>query len=434
MPSEIYQDLSFYDERLRMFQEFEYDEKKLTEAVEAEDPPLYYYNVPKFAQDKYLNLCNIEMLLDKDSNRILEQYNLDYLKAVKTTTGNGSVFTAVSLCLYGCENYSSMLRYLTALWFLKTKNLRALYPKFTENTSNFDVLKSCVILNHRSYPLTLLAIVNAFHISIGSVYPPHNGLFDPQFLLLNSTMVPMFYDKNSEAITKIHVLWAGSHKRISQDGKRLWVPDRFYPVFDISLQTKEMPPLPVPITSSSTQNNGVQNGSDTPPQDVEPVQVTNKTKKTSPLRPTTKGLRGVNTIYEFLKKYHPEDVCEKPPRNIPRGTEFVLRVKTKNLMAYTHEDFKDGISWDQDRKVMGRYYYLKEGFRQMVLHEKKFHYVLKNKGLKEVYPYPGKKEYLEVICLVNFHATANWTRKITLIKDRQLFGTLCLFQYDDRQS
>ena len=200
------------------------DEYKHMDRVQL--PPL-----PKNPLDLHKFLHNQDPL----ANGTLKKFHMDIFTAVATSRQD-SLFSAVSTCLFGTEACNYHLRYLTALWFGQNANFLDHYPDFS-SVSALDVAESLVYVDFAVNPGTVFAVVNAFHLSLTSIYPPHNGLFDPHFGLLNNVFRPVNAHNSSAVVREVCLMWVGENVRV-EGKKTLWEPKGFVCCFPCGLPYK----------------------------------------------------------------------------------------------------------------------------------------------------------------------------------------------------
>jgi len=215
---------SIYDARLKHFRDCDEDEVLLLDELSNENADRNL-EIPKLPVGP-LNLDEYYVTRDEASNQTLAKFNMDYLTAVVTDQSGSSLFNAVSIGLYGTRKHASMLQYQVAVWFGKAYGFHDFFPKLNKSLSRFQVARSLIRSGFAANALTLPCICNALNISITSIYPPHNGLFDPEHRQLNRTFHPIFHDPANEVTKQVYLLWEGDYGFVV--GKRcLWTPDRF---------------------------------------------------------------------------------------------------------------------------------------------------------------------------------------------------------------
>ena len=187
-------------------------------------PPL-----PKYPLDLHKFPHNQDPL----ANQTLKKFHMDIVTAVATSRQD-SFFKAISTCLFGTEACNYHLRYLTALWFGQNTNILNLYPDFS-SISVLDVAESLVYVDFKINPGTVFAVVNAFSLSLTSIYPPHNGLFDPHFSLLNRVFEPV--TNSNSVLREVCLLWVGENVKV-ENKKTLWEPKGFVCCFPCGLPYK----------------------------------------------------------------------------------------------------------------------------------------------------------------------------------------------------
>ena len=162
---------------------------------------------------------------DPQANKILKKFHMDIFIAIRTSTQD-SFFKAISLAFYSTDKYNYHIRYFTAIWFGQNSNFLTLYPEFSKNITVLDIAESIVFLDFKINPGTIFAVVNAFNLALTSIYPPHNGLFDPHFNLLNNVFHPINIHNSNAIITEVCMLWVGEYITVC-DNKKIWEPNGF---------------------------------------------------------------------------------------------------------------------------------------------------------------------------------------------------------------
>jgi len=165
------------------------------------------------------------------SEVIMYQQNMSTHGVPKSTTGDGNCFFhAISLALYGTEQYSTEMR-------LRTCVQMCLHPQVFKNRSDAnDILilspsfeesaVDCSRPTAYSSIWIMLAATDALGISITSIYPPLNGHQDLPFKVLNTVFNASTIRQPS---TNINIMW--THTEITSNPCGTWTPNHFVPIF-----------------------------------------------------------------------------------------------------------------------------------------------------------------------------------------------------------
>ena len=190
------------------------------------------------------------------SQVIMHQQNMSTHGVPKSTTGDGNCFFhAISLALYGTEQYSTEMR-------LRTCVQMCLHPQVYKDRADAndifilsppfeDSAMDCSRPTAYSSIWTMLAATDALGISITSIYPPLNGHQDLPFKVLNTVF-------NSSTVwqpsTNINIMW--THTEITSDSCGTWTPNHFVPVFkDNSVNISFVPQShSSPLSKTSNQD------------------------------------------------------------------------------------------------------------------------------------------------------------------------------------
>ena len=190
---------------------------------------------------------NWEISIDKNANKILNQFNTKNFKAISTTGDGNCLYNSISIGLYGSEEYSVFVRVKTAIYIILNFETISL-PKTLRwlQGSLFECLVSFCTLNEWANAFLLHCCSLALSISIISIYPLINGLMDSNVSRLNRNF-------NYRFSPEIVILWAGGSK--NQSG--IWSPNHFvavlqsnngnniYTEIDLTNETKSLYHSPV---------------------------------------------------------------------------------------------------------------------------------------------------------------------------------------------
>ena len=190
--------------------------------------PLQHLQVDHVVHKIYTTCSN-----GKDSNK----------KPIAVSGDGSCLFNAVSVTLYANDRRAKELRVHTTIELLLHSD--AYLQKYSP-FSNFCCIEESIrdgAKGNDSSAFTMAALSTVIQHPIASVYPPMNGLSDPVFRSLTTTLEPL---RNSSHSDTIYIMWS----RIESDSpKTWWSPNHFVTLVTQADSTKS--PIDIDTTDTS---------------------------------------------------------------------------------------------------------------------------------------------------------------------------------------
>ena len=115
---------------------------------------------------------------DENGNRILQWLNEDSYLAFKSSANGDCLFNSISTTLYGHENHSLHIRFLTLKYLVNNVDfIKSVFPSLYMAEEFTPTLKACSAVGGFSNVLTVFCLSQALKIRVHCVLPPMNGIF-----------------------------------------------------------------------------------------------------------------------------------------------------------------------------------------------------------------------------------------------------------------